>query len=262
MTAALIDPTTHKDWMMPHSFQWYAGLGSLTGKYAYPWNSTITGPDAEQIFAQEVAGMVPGKKVLDVGCGHGDFTVGWSPVVQRIVGLDVTADFIHTANSTAPANVSFVTANTKIRLPFEQNEFDCAYNRKGPTSAYPELTRIIRKGGQLIALHPGDRLSPELSILFPGLYGPRQEGTPVLDKIKQRLDASGFAEAEIETVLSTQYLHGPIDLVRLRCFGQTSAVHEMVMESSLPEISRIFAQHQTVHGLPTTVEYYIVRATV
>ncbi|MNC27202.1 23S rRNA (guanine(745)-N(1))-methyltransferase [compost metagenome] len=247
---------------MPHSFQWYAGLGSLTGKYAYPWNSTITGPDAEQIFAQEVAGLVPGKKVLDIGCGHGGFTIQWSPVVQHIVGLDITADFIHTASSTALANVSFVTANTKHRLPFEQNEFDCAYNRKGPTSAYPELTRIIKKGGQLIALHPGDRLSPELSDLFPGLFGPRQEGTPVLDKIKRQLDAGGFAAAEIETVVSTQYLHEPMDIVRLRCFGQTSAVHEMVMEHSLPEIGRIFARHQTAQGLLTTVEHYIVRATV
>ncbi|WP_379160263.1 hypothetical protein [Paenibacillus sp. sgz5001063] len=84
----------------------------------------------------------------------------------------------------------------------------------------------------------------------------------MLDKIKQQLDTSGFAAAEIETVVSTQYLHEPIDIVRLRCFGQTSAVHEMVMESSLPEISRIFAHHQTAQGLPTTVEHYIVRATV
>ncbi|MHA6531431.1 class I SAM-dependent methyltransferase [Paenibacillus sp. BAC0078] len=262
MSAVLKDPTTHQDWIVPHSFQWYAGLGSTTGKYAYPWKSTVAGPDAEEIFAQEVAELVPGKRVLDIGCGHGDFTIQWSYVVQHIVGLDVTADFIHTASSTALANVSFVTANTKIKLPFEDDEFDCAYNRKGPTSAYPELTRIIKKGGRLIALHPGDRLSPELSLLFPGLFGPSQEGTPVLDKVKQRIEASGFASAEIETVTSTCYLHEPIDVVRLRCFGQTAAVHEMVIRDSLPEINRIFARHQTAQGLPTTVDHYILRATV
>ncbi|MEK5235786.1 methyltransferase domain-containing protein [Paenibacillus sp. FSL L8-0470] len=261
MNQTLADPTEHPDWRLPHSFEWYAGLGGETGKYTYPWNSTITGPDAEAMFAEEVAGLVPGKRVLDIGCGHGDFTIRWSPVVKQIVGLDVTADFIETASSTALSNVSFVTANTKHKLPFEDGQFDCAYNRKGPTSAYSDLTRILNKGGRLLALHPGDRLSPELSRLFPGLFAPQPEGTPVLDKINQRLEASGFTSAEIEIVTSVQYFHEPLDIVRLRCFGQTPAVHEMVLQC-MPEISRIFTQHQSSQGLQATLDNYIVRAVV
>lgn len=256
------DPTSYEDWVVPHSYQWYSQLGSLTGKYTYSWNATITGEDAEALFDEAVGQLVPGKRVLDIGCGHGEFTLRWSPVVEEIVGLDITADFIETANRLEYANVSFVKGNTKQRLPFEPGRFDCAYNRKGPTSAYADLPRILPKGGQLIALHPGDRSSPELSHLFPGLFSPQPEGTPVWDKIIKNLESGGFTNYQMDTLTTTQYSHEPIDVIRLRCFGQTSSVYERVVQESLPEIGRIFEQNRTGQGLPTTIEHYMVRGVV
>ncbi|GAB2534458.1 hypothetical protein [Gracilibacillus alcaliphilus] len=67
----------------------------------------------------------------------------------------------------------------KDRLPFESEQFDCAYNRKGPTSAYFDLKRIIKNGGKVLSLHPGDQLSPELPELFPNLFAALPEGTPI-----------------------------------------------------------------------------------
>lgn len=262
MQPKLTDPMTHTDWLSPHSFAWYAQLGKLQGEYSYPWNSTMTEPNGETIFTEEVSQMVRNKKVLDVGCGHGDFTIRWSSTVKQIVGLDVTRDFIETSEHSNLANVSFVMANTTEQLPFEAEEFDCAYNRKGPTSAYLDLKRIIKKGGQILALHPGDNLSPELPQLFPSLFEPLVEGTPILDKINSRLLEAMFTEADIEKVTHVQYLHEPLDVVKLRCFGQTPSVHERVMNESMPEIEKIFMEYATERGLATTFNYYIVRATV
>jgi 23S rRNA (guanine745-N1)-methyltransferase len=206
MSQKLFNPKTHEDWVRPHSIEWYAQLGRLTGQYSFPWKSTKTEPNGELIFTGEVSRMVPGKKVLDIGCGHGEFTLQWSPVVKKIVGVDITSDFIKQGNDLNRKNVSFVTANTKDKLPFADGEFDCAYNRRGPTSAYLDAKRIIKKGGQLIGLHPGDNITAELSEFFPDFFEAAPAGTPVLDTIKKRLGEGGLENAEIETVRSIEYL--------------------------------------------------------
>ncbi|MDQ0974554.1 2-polyprenyl-3-methyl-5-hydroxy-6-metoxy-1,4-benzoquinol methylase [Neobacillus niacini] len=71
----LLDPTTLPEWLPPHSLQWYEQLGRLEGKYQYSWKSTYTNPNGESIFDEEVASVIRNKKVLDVGCGHGEFTM-------------------------------------------------------------------------------------------------------------------------------------------------------------------------------------------
>jgi 2-polyprenyl-3-methyl-5-hydroxy-6-metoxy-1,4-benzoquinol methylase len=86
----IINPATHEDWLRPHSIDWYAQLGKQSGQFAYPWNTTMLEPNGESLFVEEVAKSVPGKKVLDIGCGHGEFTIRWSPLAKQVVGLDIT----------------------------------------------------------------------------------------------------------------------------------------------------------------------------
>ncbi|WP_338125006.1 class I SAM-dependent methyltransferase [Paenibacillus dendritiformis] len=74
MYPKLEDPRNHQEWVTPHSFAWYAQIAELSGAYAYSWNSTITEPNAEVRFEQEVRDMVRDRIVLDIGCGHGEFT--------------------------------------------------------------------------------------------------------------------------------------------------------------------------------------------
>lgn len=263
MVCKLINPRTHRDWLTPHSFGWYAQLGKLTGQYSLPWNSTAPEPDAEALFEEEVARMVENKKVIDIGCGHGEFTIRWSSVVKQIVGIDITSDFIETGRNNKLTNVSFMIADTGNGLPFESEEFDCAYNRKGPTSAYIDLKRVIKPGGRIISLHPGDHLSPELSQLFPNLFEPVPEGTPILNRIKDELERGTLLnQANIESVRSVSYLLKPIDVVRVCCFGQAPSVYEMVINESMHEIERIFFENATKEGLRVTGQAYIVRVTI
>lgn len=154
MSNTLLNPAAHPDWVRPHSIEWYAQLGKLTGQYSFDWKSTVTEPNGESMFTHEVSRMVPGKKVLDIGCGHGEFALQWSTVAKHIVGIDITSDFIKQGNQAGRQHVTFITANTKDRLPFEDGEFDCAYNRRGPTSAYLDVKRVSKRGGKLIGLHP------------------------------------------------------------------------------------------------------------
>lgn len=261
MNESLLDPRSHPDWLRPHSIEWYAQLGKLKGTYSYSWRSAITEPNAEAMFAEEVSQAVRGKKVLDIGCGHGEFTIQWSPIVKHIVGLDITNDFIKTGNEANLSNVSFITGNTKHSLPFESDEFDAAYNRRGPTSSYLDVRRVVKKGGTILGLHPGDRIAAELPEWFPKLFEPLPAGTPILENLKQRLDQGGLGHARIETVRSIEYFYEPVDVIGMLCFGQTLSIHEWVMEKHLTEVTRIFEQHAEKKGLPVTFERYLVRAT-
>lgn len=260
MYPKLEDPRNHQEWLPPHSFAWYAQIAALSGAYAYSWNSTITEPNAEVRFEQEVREMVSDRIVLDVGCGHGEFTAQWAPIVKRIIGLDVTSGFIAAGRDQPPPNVAFVTANTKERLPFADGEFDCVYNRRGPTSCYQDIARVMKPGGRILALHPGDRMSMELPRLFPGFFEPSPDGTPILDRLAQRLEQGRLKQVEIETVTSVQYLHEPMDVIRIRCFGQSPALIAKIIEESLSGIEAIFRRHAMAQGLPATYEQYLVRA--
>lgn len=134
------NPNTHPDWLAPHSLAWYTQLGEMTGEYVYPWRSTITEPNGESLFMEEI-----------------------------------------------------------------DDTFDCAYNRKGPTSAYPDIARVVKRGGSFIGLHPGDQLSAELFEWLPHLFGSRPADTPILQNLQKRLRQAAFQRVDIQTVIATEY---------------------------------------------------------
>jgi SAM-dependent methyltransferase len=257
----LTDPTTLAHWLQPHSIEWYKQLSDLQGNYSYPWESTFSEPNGESLFDQEVTEMIANKKVLDVGCGHGKFTNQCGLVAKEIIGFDITDKFVQAGLEAKKSNVAFVTGNTKNGLPFDTDEFDCAYIRKGPTSAYPSLKKVVKSGGHIMGLHPGDEAGVELPSLFPNLFE-YSIGKPILNGIQQRLDFSQFSSSEIVVINSTEYLHSSLDVLKLRCFGQHPFIFETLLKKDLPQISEIFEENATEDGLPITFSRYIVQVTV
>lgn len=256
----LNNPTTFSEWLTPHTLEWYEQLANLQHMYKYNWNSTISTRNGEYIFDEEISNMIKNKKVLDVGCGHGEFTKYCSSFARQIVGFDVTEDFLEVAKINKQSNLSFVVGNTKQGLPFEKAEFECAYIRKGPTSAYPALTEIVQKGGTILGLHPGDEQGKELPQVFPNLFH-HSSGTPILDKINSQLEKSNFTTFEVIHIASSEYLHSPLDVLKYRCFGQKNSIYERIKKEDLEVITKIYDQNSTAQGLPITHSRYIVRVT-
>lgn len=259
-TIPLYDPSTHPDWLTPHSLEWYDQLGSTDGKYTYPWNSTLARPNGENLFDELLAAQIPGKIVLDVGCGHGEFTLQWAQLAAKIVGFDVVDDFLATGEALS-TGIEFVAGTTKQDLPFADDAFDLAYTRRGPGSWYRFANRIVKPGGKIIGLHPADASWHELPELFPGLFPAPPQGTPILDRIRNYLAESGLADLTIETIFSTETFHRPEDILRFRCFGQQATVAQATHEQALAAVTEIFERHAGANGLPITHACYLVRAT-
>jgi ubiquinone biosynthesis O-methyltransferase len=125
------------------------------------WRASEIGAITEQLERQlilEFVGDVKGRRVLDVGCGDGEFAVELANRGATVVGIDASAEMIEAARSRAtPANadVTFQVAVAE-RLPFQAGQFDvvtaitilCFVDDAAPV--FREIARVLRPGGRLV----------------------------------------------------------------------------------------------------------------
>jgi SAM-dependent methyltransferase len=111
-------------------------------------------------LAMERAGLVPGGRVLDVGCGCGDSTVELARRVApggAATGIDVSAAMLERARAVARAQgveARFDLADAQTHA-FAPGAVDAVYSRFGvmffadATAAFANLARALRPGGRL-----------------------------------------------------------------------------------------------------------------
>lgn len=255
------DLKKHPDYLNGQTVAWCNQVAAKTGKYEFPWKNNIEGRAAEDVLSEKLASIAHGK-VLDVGCGHGEYTNRWSELSEEMVGYDMTEGFISTANQHRKPNVRYVVGRTHEGLPFQDDYFDIAYTKKGPTSWYSEGNRIVRPGGNLLLFHPGDGNGEgaELGLCFPGLFTPPTLGTPILDKIQERLETSGLTDIQLTSLTETSWIPTPEDIFEMLCFGQSDGFAQHVRETCFDQIVKQFEKHASDKGIQTTGFYYLVQA--
>ncbi len=255
------DLTRHPEYVRGQSASWCNQLAARTGKYEYSWNYMYEGQSAESRLSEKLASLLHGK-VLDMGCGHGEYAARWAASVDEIIGYDMTEGFIATANKNRPANARFVAGYTHDGLPFPDHYFDFAYTKKGPTSWYREGNRVVRPGGTLIMFHPGDNSDEDenLASCFPGLFSPPAAGTPILDRIEERLENSGLAIIEQSVWKESGWIPAPEDVFEMVCFGQSGGFRQYVREQCYNGIVSQFQKHRSDKGIKTTASYYFIQA--
>ncbi|TCZ80734.1 class I SAM-dependent methyltransferase [Paenibacillus albiflavus] len=262
MSKLLFDPMKHPEWIAPQTAEWHANLASEDGGYKYPWKSVLDEPRAEVILADKIVEFLnENARVLDVGCGHGEFTKRFAHKAKEVVGIDIVEGYIASAQEDTVESVSFLTVDADTPIPFPDDYFDIVYTKKGPWlfhKGIEEGYRIIKPGGIVLGLHHCGT-DGGLRSFFPGLYAPFPEN--YLDDIKMKfelqLSESNLENVELQIFEEIEYLSSPEDVLIKKCFGQKESLKKIVWQECLKDVEEIFHRHATPKGL-RVVNYHVL----
>lgn len=162
------------------------------------------GTDGEHRMALEMLSIGPGDRVLDVGCGPGNFSRDFAVAAGDglVLGLDASASMLATAvRETEAANVVYVRGDA-CALPFEDASFDAVccfaalYLIEQPMRALEEIVRVLAPGGRVALLASCNRgylPARAASAIVRGLSGVRVFGR---DELTGALDDAGLVGIE------------------------------------------------------------------
>lgn len=184
---------------------------------------TLDGSDGEAEFDKELQKRVPGRDVLDVGCGPGEFTLRVAGKARSVIGIDPSSTALALARRNLAhvgfKNVSFRYGDIK-RLPFPRKTFDLVYSRRGPASVdkhnLREVLRVLRKDGTFMEITIGERDKRNLAEIFGRgqMLGFKGEVSVVK---KKWLDQLGFRDVVSRDYIGTEIFQTLDDLlIRLR----------------------------------------------
>lgn len=174
-------------------------------------------------LAMDRLNLLPGQRVVDLGCGAGRTTLELASRVGRdgeVVGVDIAAEMLGRGRERAArlgtGNIEFLHADVQTH-DLGEDRFDAAYSRFGvmfftdPAAAFANIRRALRPGGMLSfvcwqsvfdnewMLIPGAAVATVTGSL-PPMPGPDEPGPMSLadpDRIRAVLDAAGFDSVAI-----------------------------------------------------------------
>ena len=137
---------------------------------AYLRYSFTMGTDQECDFLVAELGLVPGSRVLDIGCGPGRHANALAERGMIVVGVDISESFVDVANENRHANATFLHGDAR-NLVFDR-EFDAVISlcqggfglcgpQPGTEADDPQLLRpdLDVLDGVRRALRPGGRFA-------------------------------------------------------------------------------------------------------
>lgn len=101
-------------------------------------------------------GQVSGKRVLELGCGAGQWSRALAAEGAAVVGLDLSEVQLEAAAKTMGAARHPLVQAAAEQLPFAAASFDVVFCDHGglswapPHLALPEAARVLRRGGRLV----------------------------------------------------------------------------------------------------------------
>jgi len=125
------------------------------------WYETKLGSFVDEVetkTAFELFQFRKGEKVLDIGCGTGNFSIKLAKKGAEVVGIDVSEAMLAKARKKAEKknlNIKFYK-NDVTSLDFEDNSFDAVFSMAAVEfiddikKAFKEMKRVVKPGGKIL----------------------------------------------------------------------------------------------------------------
>ena len=210
-----------------------------------------------RIRAMQRLGNLTGGRLLDVGCGTGEYTTAMAPGFTSVDAIDIEPERLEYFKNDHPENVT-VQSMSVNELDFPDETFDLVTmvevleHLADPTQALSEIRRVLRVGGGLLLTTP-NRAWPieQHGVLvgekrYPGPYAP---GLVWVKPLHRRFsDADAFSSKDLKRlaraggmeVAGVTYMMPPLDSL-----GESSKVHDVL---DLAETSVLAPLGQTIVG--------------
>jgi len=231
-----------------------------------------TAPFAEALL--DAAGVAPGLRVLDIGCGTGMVTAAAARRGTHPVALDFSAAMLAEARHVHP-RLRFDEGDAEA-LPYADGSFDAVVSNfgvhhvPGPGKAIGEARRVLRPGGRVAFTSwaaPADNIAWRL--LFDAI---RDHGDPDAAKTPpsggnlgttetalRLLRDAGFGDARAEPIRREWHIAAPRDLLAAFARGtvRTAALIAAQPAAARPAIEaamvRTAARYRTADGFAVPI---------
>ena len=224
-------------------------------------------------LAMDRLNLLPGQRVLDVGCGTGRTTLelaGRVGSAGAVVGVDISAELLASGRAEAVrlgvGTVEFVHGDGQV-ADLGEGRFDAAYSRFGvmffadPVAAFANIRRALRAGAMLSfacwqsvfdnewALIPG-MVVVEVTGSVPPLPEPGDPGSFSLadpGRVREVLETAGFGSVDI-TPHNDQVVIGEEAIA-----GFAATAYELVRFTGALEDADQQMREQTLAGIEQAI---------
>jgi len=259
--------------LKPHTPEWYDRLATLQRGYYYPWRSHLPPLNGEDVFLSLLREILsPAKRVLEVGCGHGELALQLASSCQTLLAYDRVPAYIQLAQAAAVQqqvhNVTFICAdssvaiNGKARIPADDHSIDVIYSRRGPLHWIDDARRVARPNAVLFQLNPAIPTPPNWNRALPEQFRLSEFGLPTMEQtVRQRLAQNALAIHSCWSFQVQEIFPTPEDLFTFVTWGHAPA-DVPPLTDLLPTLNRIFQDHASPEGLEVPFGRFLWKAIV
>ena len=195
------------------------GWGTPAGK---------TRADRRALYFIQHGDITAGKKVLEIGCGTGEFTKRITQTGADITAIDISPDLLEIARKTIPnVTVRFHVQNVE-KLDFKDGSFDVVIGSSilhhlNLNLAIKEVYRVLKRGGGIVFTEP-NMFNPQIWL---------ERNIPIIRKLTNN---SPDETAFIRWVLKKELMNLGFKNVSIRPFD---FLHPFTPSMLIPFISNI-----------------------
>ena len=235
--------------------------------FSHRWQSSVAAGNGEDAFIALVEQHLhPDYDLLDLGCGHGEFTLTLATRCRTIVGIERESNYLELAEELAVeqniTNAQFFQVNLAgtndgdrvfAGIPLAEDSIDLFINRRGPILQryLTEAIRVARSNAVIVGLHPtGNTPSPIWCDELPETYRKvfmALSFDEVTGWVIDPLRTTGISDYSLWWIDVPEFLRTPYELYVRLGGSQTSDAPEY--QNIEPQLTKIVKQYSTSQGI-------------